>query len=353
MNGREEFSSTRTLVTGCAGFIGYHVAMAILERGGYVQGIDDLCEEYYSRDLKLARLARLEKQAGFRFFEADLAAGIPAAVETARVDSIIHLAAHAAVMYSFEKPHETIRSNIGATQALFDWAAGCPNLEHVVYASSSSVYGVSEPGELSREDRLPRPISPYGMSKVANEAQAQTFFHATGIPVTGLRFFKVYGPWARPDTVFFKFTDQIHRGEPVEIYNEGRIQHSFTSIHDVVVGLLAALERPRDSESKRHSIYNLGNDQSLPLVYALELIERHLGRRAERRYLPLRRGDRSYSHADVRKARRELGFTNETSLEAGLEEFVSWYRTSYTALVAEWAHASSVSDHASPGDSKA
>lgn len=319
----------RILVTGCAGFIGFHVAQRALAAGGQVVGIDNLCEEYYPKRLKDIRLKRLLGHPRFHYWQHDLAGGMPGALTGQSFSYVVHLAAHGCVMHSFDRPHEYIRTNITGTQYVFDFAKELPGLKHLVYASSSSVYGTSEPGELSVEDKLPRPISPYGMSKVSNEAQAQALFQTGGVPITGLRFFKVYGPWARPDTVFFIFTDRVYRGLPVVLYNQGKIQHSFTYIDDVVDGVFAALGRPPTPETARHPVYNLGNDQSFPLADALSFIEEGLGRKAERELRPLRPGDRSHSQADIQKARRELGFSNKTTLADGVQAFVTWYLEVY------------------------
>jgi UDP-glucuronate 4-epimerase len=317
------------LVTGCAGFIGFHVAARLLEAGWDVVGIDNLCEAYYPVSLKRQRLRRLETSAGFRFLLADLGDGVPAAVNRQTVTHIVHLAAHAAVMLSFKRAVDYQTNNVIGTQRLFDWATECPSLEHLVYASSSSVYGDSEPGTRLDESLPPRPISPYGATKVANEAQAQVLYRSCNVPVTGLRLFKVYGPWARPDTVFFRFSDRILAGEDVVLFNEGAIEHSFTYIDDVVDGVLRALARPPPQALRAHPVYNLGNDQRSALTVALASIERHLGREARRIYRPLRRGDRSYSHAAIDRARSELGFAPRTPLDRGLAAFLDWYMNDY------------------------
>lgn len=314
------------LVTGCAGFIGFHVARALLERGRPVIGIDNLCPAYYPVALKRARLAELQGYSDFEFVEADLCRGVPDSVDRNRIEYLIHMAAHACVMDSFERPLDYVDTNVRGTQQVFDWARSCHQLRHLLYASSSSVYGVCPPGERLSEDRPLRPISPYGATKVANEAQAQAAYCSGALPVTGFRFFKVYGPWARPDTVFFKFADAISTGRPVEIYNHGEISHAFTYIDDILQALLKALDQAPPQGLPQHPVYNLGNEEALPLLGALERIETLLGRRTERLLQGARPGDRHYSRADTSRARRELGFANRTSLETGLAQFVSWYQ---------------------------
>ena len=311
------------LVSGCAGFIGFHAARALLERGHRVVGIDSLSESYYPAVLKQDRLSQLNEHRDFLFLKADLSEGVPEG--PGPVDAVAHLAADASVLPSFENAAQYIRNNVLATQRLFDWAARQRGLQHVIYASSSSVYGHGAKGRPWREDDPLLPISPYGATKLANEAQAQTLFASAGVPVTGLRFFKVYGPWGRPDTVFYKFIDRVCRGAAVDVHNYGDISHSFTYVDDAVGGLVSALERPPQTDAVRHPVYNVAGDWPVSLDEALEVIERCTGRTATRRPRPLPAGDRSYSHADVSRAKADLGFTNRTTLAEGLRALVNWY----------------------------
>ncbi len=249
----ERLGDAVVLVTGVAGFIGFCVARALLSRGIEVVGIDSLAELYYARELKRMRLRELDRLKGFTFVEADLLdAGALDDIFASHVPThVLHLAAHAAVLPSFDDPVAYVTSNILGTQVLLERARRLDGLTHLVYASTSSVYGRSVDGGIFHEGlKTDQPISVYGASKVANEAMMQVYSDRYGLPVTGLRFFKVYGPWGRPDTVFFKFVDRVHRGQPIALHNYGEISHAFTYIDDIVAGVIAALARPQRHPSR-------------------------------------------------------------------------------------------------------
>ncbi len=321
-------AGARVLVTGCAGFIGFAVARRLAAAGVPVFGIDDLSELYYSATLKRIRLAELERLEIFGFAELDLceAEAVFAVVEREAPTHIVHLAAQAAVMPSFEAPFDYVRSNLLGTQVVIE-AARRQDVRHLVYASTSSVYGRAKEGAPFREsDKLDTPISVYGATKIANEAMMQAYADRYGIPVTGLRFFKVYGPWGRPDTVFFKFVERVHAGLPVSLHNHGRIHHAFTYIDDIVGGVVAALTRPPGPlDGRAHPVYNLGNPTSQDLGHCLDLIEQSLGRTAERRMIDLPPGDRFFSIADTSRAEAELGYRIAVPVEVGIPRLVAWY----------------------------
>jgi UDP-glucuronate 4-epimerase len=323
------FSNARFVVTGAAGFVGHGVCKALLSQGARVWGVDNLCRRYYHEKLKALRLDELKREERFSFAQADIAdpEAMGRVMAEAQPTHIVHLAADAAVMPSFDDPITYARTNMIGTQVMLEAARAQQGLRHLVYASTSSVYGRSKDDQPFREDQVLRsPVSVYGASKIANEAMAQAYFDRYEMPMTGLRFFKVYGPWARPDTVFFKFTDNIYRGKPVRLHNHGRISHAFTYIDDIVGGVLGAIEKPPSpGPGAVHPVYNLGNPSSIPLGDCVDLIERFLGREANRELVPLPPGDRTYSRADISAAGRDLGFEIRTPIETGLENFVRWY----------------------------
>ena len=324
------------LVTGCAGFIGFAVARNLLSRGVRVVGLDDMSALYYPVELKRMRLAALRDLDGFSFAEIDLcdASAMAELFRRERPTHVVHLAAHAAVMPSFEDPVAYMRANVIGTQTLLEEARRCERLSHLVYASTSSVYGrAREETPFTETQKTDTPISVYGASKVANEAMMQAHADRYGFPVTGLRFFKVYGPWGRPDTVFFKFVERVYWGLPINLHNYGRIVHAFTYIDDIVEGVLAALVRPRQSQpATPHPVYNLGNPRSQELGHCLDLIEAALGRKADRRLVELPPGDRSFSIADISRAERELGYVVRVPVEVGIPRLVDWYLGSCAPL---------------------
>jgi len=314
------------LITGPAGFIGFHLAKTLLDRGDRVVGIDNL-NDYYDVRLKEARLALLSAYPGFVFAELDVADrdGVFALVERHKdLRSIIHLAAQAGVRYSLENPYAYIDSNVMGTLVMLEAARRIDGLTAITYASSSSVYGANQKQPFSVEDRVDDPVSLYAATKRSCELLARTYSRLYGLPATGLRFFTVYGPWGRPDMAAYLFTRAILAGEPIRVFNEGRMARDFTYIDDIVAGTLAAHDRP--PANGVHRIYNLGNHRPEQLLDFVAVLERLLGRTATKEFLPLQPGDVPESFADIEASRRDLGFDPQTTIEVGLARFVEWYR---------------------------
>jgi UDP-glucuronate 4-epimerase len=325
------------LVTGVAGFVGLHVARALLARGDAVLGVDSL-NTYYDPALKRARLAELERQPGFRFVRLDIAdAEAMAALareEGAAITGVVHLAAQAGVRYSLERPFEYVRSNLEGHMVVLETCRHhLPALRHLVYASSSSVYGGNEKVPFAVADRVDRPVSLYAATKRADEILSQAYAHLYGIPQTGLRFFTVYGPYGRPDMAYYSFTDAIVAGRPITLFNEGRMRRDFTWIGDVVEGVLAALDRPPPGApgAPPHRLYNLGNHEPVELRRFVAVLEQALGVRAQIRLAPMQPGDVAETWADIEATTRDLGWRPTTPIEEGLPRFVAWYR-SYHAM---------------------
>jgi UDP-glucuronate 4-epimerase len=315
------------LLTGAAGFIGFHVAKALLDRGDRVVGIDNL-NDYYDVRLKEARLALLSAYPGFVFAKLDVADrdGVFALVERhGDLRSIIHLAAQAGVRYSLENPYTYIDANVMGTLVMLEAARRIDALTAITYASSSSVYGANQKQPFSVEDRVDEPVSLYAATKRSCELVAHTYSHLYGLPATGLRFFTVYGPWGRPDMAAYLFTRAILAGESIRVFNEGRMARDFTYIDDIVAGTLAAHDRP-PADAVPHRIYNLGNHHPEQLLDFIAILERLLGRTATKEFLPLQPGDVPESFADIEASRRDLGFDPQTTIEVGLARFVEWYR---------------------------
>jgi UDP-glucuronate 4-epimerase len=317
------------LLTGAAGFIGFHVAKALLGRGDRVLGIDNL-NEYYDVRLKEARLAELRDFAGFSFAKLDVADrdGVLALVEQCKdLRSIIHLAAQAGVRYSLENPYAYIEANVLGTLVMLEAARRIENLTAITYASSSSVYGANKKQPFSVDDRVDQPVSLYAATKRSCELNAHTYSHLYGLPATGLRFFTVYGPWGRPDMAAYLFTRAILAGEPIKVFNEGRMARDFTYIDDIVAGTIAAHDRPpAGAGGAPHRIYNLGNHRPERLLDFIAVLEHELGRTARKELLPLQPGDVPESFADIAASRRDLGFEPKTTIEVGLARFVEWYK---------------------------
>jgi UDP-glucuronate 4-epimerase len=319
------------IVTGCAGFIGYHVSRALFARGEQVIGIDSV-NSYYDPALKRARLAELEHHAGFTFARLDVAdlAGVSALARRHRceVTGVIHLAAQAGVRHSLTAPFDYVHSNLEGHMAMLEVCRHeLPKLRHLVYASSSSVYGGNTKIPFAIEDRVDQPISLYAATKRANELMSHCYAHLYSMPQTGLRFFTVYGPWGRPDMAAYLFADAIMQGRPITLNNQGDMERDFTYIDDIVAGVLAALDRPAKARGGApHAIYNLGNHRPVHLRRFLGLLEDALGRRAEVRLAPLPPGDVVRTCADIDASRRDLGFEPSTPIEEGLPRFVEWYR---------------------------
>jgi UDP-glucuronate 4-epimerase len=317
------------LLTGAAGFIGFHVAKALLERGELVVGIDNL-NEYYDVRLKEARLAELRGLPDFSFAKLDVADrdGILTLIERRRdLRSIIHLAAQAGVRYSLENPYAYIDANVMGTLVMLEAARRIDNLTAITYASSSSVYGANKKQPFSIDDRVDQPVSLYAATKRACELNAYTYSHLYGLPATGLRFFTVYGPWGRPDMAAYLFTRAILAGEPIKVFNEGKMARDFTYIDDIVAGTIAAHDRPpAGADGAPHRIYNLGNHRPEKLLDFIAILERELGRTVRKELLPLQPGDVPESFADIESSRRDLGFEPKITIEIGLARFVQWYK---------------------------
>jgi UDP-glucuronate 4-epimerase len=320
------------MVTGSAGFIGYHVSRALLARGERVVGIDSL-NSYYDPALKRARLAKLQRhEAGFTFAQLDVAdlAGLSALARRhqSEVTGVIHLAAQAGVRHSLTAPFDYVHSNLEGHMVILETCRHeLPKLEHLVYASSSSVYGGNTKIPFSVADRVDQPISLYAATKRANELMSHCYAHLYGMPQTGLRFFTVYGPWGRPDMAAYLFCDAIMQGRPITLNNQGEMERDFTYIDDIVAGVLAALDRPPQAEGQAaHAIYNLGNHRPVHLKRFVRILEAALGRQAEIQLAPLPPGDVVRTCADIEASRRDLGFEPKTPIEDGLPRFVEWYR---------------------------
>ncbi|GLR46966.1 NAD-dependent epimerase/dehydratase family protein [Sphingomonas astaxanthinifaciens] len=321
------------LVTGCAGFIGMHTALALLARGEEVVGIDNL-NAYYDPALKQARLAELARFDGFAFRQADLAdmEALRGAVAAANVDRIVHLGAQAGVRYSFSHPADYIRSNLVGHANILELARAL-EVRHLVYASSSSVYGGGTTLPMSLDQRADRPLSLYAATKRADELMSESYAHLFAIPQTGLRFFTVYGPWGRPDMAVWLFTDAILAGRPIRLFNEGRMKRDFTFVDDIVAGVLLALDRPpaADGSAKPggshgpHALYNIGNHRSEELRRLVAVIEQATGREAVVEFAPLQPGDMVDTYADIDDLARDTGFAPRTTLDTGIPRFVDWF----------------------------
>jgi len=332
----------KILVTGSAGFIGAALSERLLARGDSVIGIDNL-NSYYDVDLKRARLARIERHPGFTDLRVDLEdrAGIAAVFAEHRPDRVVNLAAQAGVRYSIDHPLAYVDTNLVGFAHILE---GCrqTRVDHLVYASSSSVYGANTTMPFSVHDNVDHPLSLYAASKKANELMAHTYSHLYRLPTTGLRFFTVYGPWGRPDMALFKFTRAILAGEPIDVFNYGRHRRDFTYIDDIVEGVIRVLDRVPEpdpdwrsdapdsaSSSAPYRLYNIGNNRPVELLHYIEVLEQCLGRTAEKNLLPLQPGDVPDTYADVEDLVRETDYKPATSVEDGISRFVDWYRSYY------------------------
>lgn len=320
------------LVTGCAGFIGMATVKSLLSQGEHVIGLDNL-NDYYDPRLKQDRLQQLVHP-NFVFFKQDL-------LDQPRLKElwhhyqphrVVHLAAQAGVRHSIDNPYTYIDNNITGFLTILEFCRQQPGFQHVVYASSSSVYGDNNLYPAEEEQSTTLPASLYAATKAANELMAQSYASLYQLPVTGLRFFTVYGPWGRPDMAYFKFTKAISDGQPIDVYNHGEMSRDFTYIDDVVAGIIRALAQPPVIEKEqRHPLYNLGNDNPCSLMTLVNLIEQALGRRAEINFLPQQLGDVTATCADITKAQRALGYAPVTTFPAGIANFIEWYQD-YFAL---------------------
>jgi UDP-glucuronate 4-epimerase len=334
----------RILVTGAAGFIGYHTAARLLERGHEVIGFDNL-SPYYDVSLKEARLKRLKQHERFRFLHADLADStvVEATFAEERPERVIHLAAQAGVRYSIEHPHAYISSNITGFLHVLE---GCRHhgVKHLVYASTSAVYGANRKLPFDVSDNVDHPVSLYGATKKANELMAHSYAHLFGLPVSGLRFFTVYGPWGRPDMSLFLFTRQILAGEPIKVFNYGKHARDFTYIDDAVEGVVRVCDvvatpdpnwRPEAPDpatsSAPYRLYNIGNRSPVALPDYIAAIEKALGMKAKLELVPQQPGDVEETYADVEALKAATGFQPATPLDVGVERFVAWYRDYYKA----------------------
>ena len=317
------------LVTGAAGFIGYHVSAFLLERGETVVGLDAVTD-YYDVGLKEARIARLARHGRFDLLRCDLAdrdAAFAALGAVADIDRVVHLAAQAGVRHSRERPFAYVESNLVGHATVLEFCRHLPRLGHLVYASSSSVYGGNSRLPFAVEDRTDSPVSLYAATKRANEHMSYCYSHLYGMPQTGLRFFTVYGPWGRPDMALYKFTRAILEGRPIEVFNDGDMKRDFTYVDDVVPGVVAALDNPPDAAAGvPHRLYNLGNDCPEKLMRLVAVLEESLGRKAEIEFRPMQPGDVKETWADISASRRDLGFAPATPIEVGVPKFVAWYR---------------------------
>jgi len=335
----------KVLLTGAAGFIGMSVSLRLLERGDEVVGLDNL-NSYYDVRLKLDRLQHLRAHPNFRFVKADVAdrPGIEALFAAEAFERVVHLAAQAGVRYSLENPHAYVDSNVVGFLNVLEGCRRNP-VEHLVYASSSSVYGGNTRMPFSEHDSVDHPVSLYAATKKANELMAHTYSHLYGLPTTGLRFFTVYGPWGRPDMALFLFTKAILEGRPIDVFNHGDMQRDFTYIDDIVDGITAALDRPAavdpawspDAPNPSTSgvapwrILNLGNASRVELMTYIRLLEAKLGRVAQINLLPMQPGDVRFTEADVSDTRAALGYAPRTPVDEGVSRFVDWYLDYYGA----------------------
>jgi len=317
----------RVFITGIAGFIGFHTASFLRQRGNDVTGIDNF-NSYYDPILKRARVANLEKQ-GVAIREIDLLekAKLEQAIEAFQPTHILHFAAQAGVRYSIQNPKAYLDSNLEGFLNILEICKKRP-LIPLVYASSSSVYGLNKKVPFSIGDTTDKQASLYGVTKKSNELMAQTYHHLYGIPMTGLRFFTVYGPWGRPDMAYFSFAKSIMDGLPIEIYNHGKMKRDFTYIDDIVAGIAAALDKGASC-----NLYNLGNHRPEELLNLVELLEKGLGRKTEKIFLPMQPGDVVSTYADISESENDLGFAPKVTLEEGISHFVRWFKSYYESVI--------------------
>lgn len=316
------------LITGAAGFIGFHVANALLGKDIRVTGVDNL-NSYYPVQLKQDRLKLLSRRDGFGFHQVDIADhdALKAVPDVLNVDAIIHLAAQAGVRHSLENPFAYGQSNLIGHLSILELARHAPNKPRLVYASSSSVYGANTKAPFSEDDRVDHPVSLYAATKRANEMMSESYATLYGMDLIGLRFFTVYGPWGRPDMAYWTFTRDIIEGRPIRVFNNGQLQRDFTWIDDIVAGVVAtALDAPRSPNPASHRIYNIGNNRPVELGRFIEVVEQAVGKRAEKIMEPMQPGDVHATYANVDALARDYGFAPTTPLEEGIPRFVKWYR---------------------------
>lgn len=324
------------LVTGAAGFIGHHVSKRLLDRGEQVIGIDNL-NDYYSVELKRARLTELQRSHNsFSFVQVDFAdtTALAEALKPFEIDRVIHLGAQAGVRYSITNPHAYVTSNLVGHLNILEYCRHREGMKHLVYASSSSVYGSNTKLPFSVDDRVDLPISLYAATKKSDELMSEVYSHLYRLPQTGLRFFTVYGPWGRPDMALWLFTDAILKGEPIKVFNHGDMMRDFTYVDDIVTGIVACLDNPPPDDGQKkaggsvnpHRVYNIGNHRSEPLLRMIEVLEQALGKKAERELLPMQPGDVRETYADITAIQSDLGFEPTTPIDVGIPKFVDWFR---------------------------
>jgi UDP-glucuronate 4-epimerase len=326
----------RVLLTGCAGFIGFHVSRQLLKSGYQVLGLDNL-NQFYNEGLKNARLEILKKEPGFQFVQIEIGhlGPIQELFRNQAFTAVVHLAAQAGVRYSLENPHLYVQSNLAGFVNLIEEAYK-KKVSHFVFASSSSVYGANQKIPFSEDDSVDHPVSLYAATKKANELIAHVYAHLYGLPVTGLRFFSVYGPWGRPDMAIFKFCKAIYEGTPIDVYNHGQMLRDFTYIDDIVEGVIRIMEKPptwitKSGESGKevsppYRVYNIGNNQPVELLRLIQVLEDKIGKKAVTRGLPMQPGDVGVTYADIERLSTEVGYRPHTSIEEGIDRFVDWYR---------------------------
>ena len=336
------FSGKKILVTGAAGFIGYHLTERLLKEGHYVTGLDNL-NDYYDVTLKEARLNRIKGNKNFVFIKENLhhAGGMKKAFEEGKFEVVINLAAQAGVRYSLINPQAYIDSNITGFVNILE---GCRynDVKHLIYASSSSVYGANTKMPFSTHHNVDHPISLYAASKKSNELMAHTYSSLFKIPTTGLRFFTVYGPWGRPDMALFLFTKAILEGRPIDVFNNGKMKRDFTYIDDIVEGIARLINLPPSPNSgwsgttpdpsssfAPYKIYNIGNNRPVELLRFIEVLEENIGREAEKNFLPIQKGDVEATFADINDLMNHVGYKPSTPIETGIKNFVEWYKSFY------------------------
>jgi len=315
---------TKILVTGAAGFIGSHLSHKFCHNGDEVVGIDNF-NDYYDVNLKKARIDRLTALENFTLQDGDISDRdfVNSVFYDFKPDRVVHLAAQAGVRYSIDNPHAYVDSNLVGFVNMLE-ACRHNNVQHFVYASSSSVYGANKKLPFSVDDNVDYPISLYAATKKSNELMAHSYAHLYGLPCTGLRFFTVYGPWGRPDMALFLFTKAILENKPIKVFNQGQMKRDFTYVDDIVSGIVASLDK-----SYPHEIFNLGNSNTVDLMYFIERIEKELGKKAIKKMMPMQKGDVAETFADISKAQKMLGFRPKTSVDKGIKKFIAWYKKYY------------------------
>lgn len=324
------------LVTGAAGFIGSHVCHHLLNRGEAVVGVDNM-NDYYDLALKQGRLARLQPHKGFSFHQLDIAepGALADALAGQGIVRVVHLAAQAGVRHSLDNPRLYVRSNVAGHLEVLEFCRATVGFEHLVYASSSSVYGGNRKVPFAETDQVDRPVSLYAATKKADELMSHTYAHLFGLPQTGLRFFTVYGPWGRPDMAYWLFTQAMLEGRPIRVFNNGEMWRDFTYVDDVVRAVVAVLDKPPLTEVPPSRLYNVGNNSPVRLADFIDTLEKLLGVKAIRQSEPMQTSDVEQTYADMTALERDFGFRPSVSIEDGLKKFVDWYRSEWMAKSAK------------------